>query len=91
MSERFEQPPRRDDEALMDLPPSERVDYVELVERLRERPLPSGHLRARIRASISARATPRPTLRLAFAYIACGGVLLSVAAVGLAGVGPLSA
>jgi hypothetical protein len=80
------------DEALLDFPEAERGEYQSVAARLRARPLPPPQLRATIRSEISARGSqPQASLRLAFGYISCGGLLLTLVALGLAGLGPLSA
>jgi hypothetical protein len=93
MSDMPEDSTSRLDDALRELPSSERDAYAPLVARLRDRPLPSPSLRAAVRAQLvepsgsSSLAAPR----LALAYIGCGFLLLGIAALGLGGLGPLSA
>jgi hypothetical protein len=80
------------DEALLDFPPAERHHFAGLVARLRARPLPPPRLRAGIRSELAERGSPSAvSLRLAVSYIVCGGLLLTVAALGVAGIGPLTA
>ena len=80
MTERFEQP-----------------EDAELAHRLAsERPVPSAGYRARVRADLLAslparEARPRRVRLLIAAYAGSGALLLVVAAVGVAGAGPLSA
>jgi len=67
-----------------------------LAERLRgERPVPSarfrGELRRRLLTQVRNRSTPPRRLRLLVAaYAGSGGILMAIAAIGLAGVGPLA-
>ena len=69
-----------------------------LGERLRDgRPIPRAAFRAALRATLSAGAPalsdwrPRRLRLLVACYVGCGCVLLGVAAIGLAGAGPLTA
>ena len=71
----------------------EEVDAV--AELFAERPLPPPALRARIKEQLSRMAAqprgwqPRRPALWAWGYVASGTVVLAVAAIGVAGVGPL--
>jgi hypothetical protein len=92
MSQLHEPPDGAIDEALLELPPEEQAELAGLAARLRERPLPSPHLRSAIRSRITTqRPVPAGSLRLAFGSIGLGLVLFAITALGLGGVGPLSA
>jgi hypothetical protein len=86
-------PPDRDlDEALVDLQPDERAALIPVAARLRDRPLPSPQLRSAVRSKLSTqRPLPVGSPRLAFGSILCGIVLFGITALGLGGLGPLSA
>jgi hypothetical protein len=73
----------------------ERHELVSLAVRLAEqRPVPSAGLRSRIRSKLLGGRAAVPRSRIAgliFGYAASGAVLLAIAAVGLAGIGPFAA
>jgi hypothetical protein len=76
--------------------PAERAALVALVDRLeRERPVPSAGFRASLRRRLleaggGATSRPQRVRLLVAAYAGSGSLLLAVAAVGLAGAGPLA-
>jgi hypothetical protein len=78
------------------VPEAERESIAAVANRLTdERPYPSAAARSRIRERLSTMAVsawprPRNPARLALGYCGSGLFLLLVAAVGLAGVGPLA-
>lgn len=79
------------------LPPDEADALAALGERLlAERPLPAPVFRGTVRRRFSNAGSelawrPRRLRALVTAYAAAGALLLAVAAVGLAGIGPLAA
>jgi hypothetical protein len=87
-------PNRRLSEELgIDLDREEAEAIDALGERLAERPMPSAQFRADLNAHLHALTReawrPRRPWRLATAYVASGMALLAIAAIGLAGAGPL--
>ncbi len=85
--------PREDDILDPNLEPQERAELLETARLLEEhRPVPRpafrGQLARRLRTRTS---SPYPVRRLIAAYAGSGFALLLVAAIGLAGVGPLAA
>lgn len=74
---------------------AEDADQLVIAERLvAERPLPNAgyraDLRARLLASIPDQAPPRRLRPLIAVYAGSGALLLVVAAIGVAGIGPLA-
>jgi hypothetical protein len=96
MSE-FDEQRRREDFLAFDLTDEEREELGLVAERLEaERPVPGAAFRGELRRAILTRLQPRtaPPYRLRgliAAYAGSGFLLLGIAAVGLAGVGPLAA
>jgi hypothetical protein len=79
---------------LGDVPEGERADLRRLAAQLSDRPIPKPALRAAIHRRIAdgaLEARPPRLGRLVAAYMSSGAFLLVVAAVGVAGVGPLAA
>lgn len=80
-----------------DVAPGEPEALLELADRLeRDRPIPSSTFRGDLRRSLLTRAGAQPARpqrlgALISAYAGSGVVLLAVAALGIAGVGPLAA
>ena len=79
-----------------DLEPDMPEEVLMLAERLqRERPVPAvsfrGELRRRLVAGGAGRARPRRLRLLIAGYATAGSLLLAIAAVSAAGVGPLGA
>jgi hypothetical protein len=87
-----------DIDGLIDREPSaqEREELESLMQRLRRRPVPRARFRGELRRRLLAAAEQQPSqpqrLRLlTAAYAGSGVVLLAIAALGVAGAGPLAA
>jgi hypothetical protein len=78
-----------------DVKGEERQELLALASRLTEhRPVPRPGLRSAIRSRLSGGVRPAPRSRIAaliFGYATSGALLLAVAAIGLAGIGPFAA